>query len=558
MDGLLLFLSEVWLDFQAKSAVDQLVIALAFLTPIAGLLIWLIRSVTKLGRQKSILAGVTAQRDQYADKMLQLAKRRDKLQARVAELDPKVWLNAAAKEQRDGNEEGAYCALQESLEKIAPALALVSIQLAESYTSILAEDGGALSKSERYARLASLLVPEDRDASLLLENILLASSDKAAVDESDLRRMVHIPSDTESASATLRAIFQYYDKTFAMGAYRICLQLATRAILVCRRSGLTESLQGIHAKYLEAKALKYSGFTDIALKKISTLINIAERVQGREHPDVLAMRFMEAQCIEDMGEYCTALQKATALIDVLERLNGLKHPHVLATRQLEAHCLKNIGRYKESLEKITYLLPIFESVEGPEHPNVLATRDTEAHSLNDLGRHQEALEKIKVLLPMCERTHGPEHPMLLITRCLEVQCLNYMGRYQDALEKIHALLPIIEKVQGPEHPDTLYAQYLHIKSLNDTGAHKIALENITSLLPIIERIKGYNHPQTLRVRWLFSYIMANNNNIEKSLKLLDEILSLLRSKLIEDHRYIRDTHELINKLRPGDLNVSAE
>ena len=369
-------------------------------------------------------------------------------------LSPDHWLRVAYKEQAQGNEEKAMAVLAQGFAVVRAGMAHTALALAGDHLGqVIGPDRAFhLTEGERFARIATLLDPDDPDAAALAEEAAMERIDDGEdVDIPELHAS-HLPSDPSEAKQLIQTLCNHADRKMREGHYQLGHRLARRAVLVSRRAGQYDQEEGCRARFWVAQMLRFKGDSRAVADIIAALLSSTERVMGAEHRHVLSVRCLEAQNLRSLGEYEAAREKVTALLPIHERVLGAEHPHVLVTRYLEARILDDLGEYQTAREKIIALLPVIERVLGAEHMDVLDTRHLEAHILNNLGEYEAAREKIIALLPIHERVLGAEHPYVLGTRHLEIKILNSLGEYEAAREKITTLLPIRERVMGADHP----------------------------------------------------------------------------------------------------------
>ena len=468
MEVLQTFFEVQWQVFLARDPVDQIAIAstiaLVVLFPLLGWL-WGYRD-WKYHRAR--LENAQAE----ADEELKILKS-DSFEkwAEASLWNPADWLTSADRERSEGNDEKATRLLRNGFDNVRTDLAKVTSSLAEHHMGQIdeTEDRPHLGTAIRFARLSRFLDPDDKTHAQTLDELLLVWGDAPEAEDIPQLDDGSIPTDPVEATSAINSIIGRVQKLSTGGHYQVAERLAARAELIALRSGLFDQPVGCVARYYGALVLHNTGRSLEALEKIRTLLPVMERVQGKEHPNVLA------------------------------------------TRNLEAQILRATGASSEALEKVRALLPVSERVQGSEHQGLLANRFLEAQLLYATGESEEALEKVRTLLPVMKRAQGKEHPDVLTTRYLEAQLLHATGAPVEALEKVRSLLPVMERVQGKEHPDVLFARNLEAYVLHATGASAEAVQELDRILPVQIRVLGEPHSLVQETRDTIEEIRRNRS-----------------------------------------------
>jgi tetratricopeptide (TPR) repeat protein len=122
------------------------------------------------------------------------------------------------------------------------------------------------------------------------------------------------------------------------------------------------------------------------------VLELRERILGRDHPDTLAAMNNLAAVLQDQGDLSAAQSLHEQTYVSCQRVLGPDHPSTLATMNNLAAVLQDLGRHDEAQEMYVNVLRARERVLGPAHPSTLATMNNLAAVLQDLGRHDEALQ----------------------------------------------------------------------------------------------------------------------------------------------------------------------
>ena len=122
------------------------------------------------------------------------------------------------------------------------------------------------------------------------------------------------------------------------------------------------------------------------------VLELRERILGRDHPDTLAAMNNLAAVLQDQGDLSAAQSFHERTYLTCQRVLGSDHPSTLATMNNSAAVLQDLGRHDEAREMYVNVLRARERVLGSDHPSTLATMNNLAAVLQDLGRHDDALQ----------------------------------------------------------------------------------------------------------------------------------------------------------------------
>ena len=440
---------KLWSIVYEAAPIDQVSVAIALLLSLLPWLWGLFK--TRSARQQLTNANERIKiLEQNRDDAIRAQKAAE---AERNALSPDHWLRVADKEQVQGNEEKAMAVLAEGFAGVRTGMAHTALALAGDHLGqVIGPDRAFhLAEGERFARIATLLDPDDRDAAALAEEAAMERIDDGEDTNIPELRASYLPSDPNEATQLIDELCRNANRKLTAGHYHHGHQLVRRALLVSQRAGLYDQEAGCVARFWVAQMLLFKGDPRVAADIITALLPVQENLLGAEHIGVLVTRSLEVAILENLGECQAALEKVKALLPVQEHALGAEHPQVFSTRYAEASILRKLGKCQAAYDKVRALLPIRERVLGAGHPEVLKTRSLEAAILVSIGKYQVAFEKVAALLPVEERVWGAEHPAAFDTRYLEASILEGLGEYQVALEKVTALLPIEERVLGAEH-----------------------------------------------------------------------------------------------------------
>ena len=212
-----------------------------------------------------------------------------------------------------------------------------------------------------------------------------------------------------------------------------------------------------------------------------------------------------AEQLQKEFRYKDALALLQRVMEIRERLLGKEHPDTASAYYRIAYVSFDAAHYQEALEWALKAKSIREDVFGVENPYTADTYGLIGNAYFLLNDYNEALEWVQRALSIREKALGTEHPDTARSYNNIATIYNNQGDYTKALEWHYKALAIREKALGTEHPDTA-GSYNNIATVyNNQGDYTKALEWCQKALGILERVLGKGHPKTIAV----------NNNIKK-------------------------------------------
>ncbi|WP_221329480.1 tetratricopeptide repeat protein [Actinoplanes sp. L3-i22] len=254
-----------------------------------------------------------------------------------------------------------------------------------------------------------------------------------------------------------------------------------------------------------ARYLGEAGLHQSARDLFAELLPSYERVQGVEHPEVLATRHNLARWTGAAGDPAGGRDLFAELLPIRERVLGVEHPDTLDTRNHHAYWLGKAGDPAGARDLLAELLPGYERVQGVEHPEVLATRHNLAHWIGVAGDPTGSRDLFAELLPVRERVLGVEHPDTVTTRYDLAYWIGVAGDPAGARDLLAELLPVRERVLGVEHPETLATRHNLARWIGVAGDPAGARDLLAELIPSYERVLGVEHPDIRETRHNHAY-----------------------------------------------------
>ena len=261
------------------------------------------------------------------------------------------------------------------------------------------------------------------------------------------------------------------------------------------------SVVGIGWDYTSYLYLNYRGNTLYQQGRYSEAINfleeeltVAERIFGRDDPDVALSLNNLAVLYDDLGDYAKAEPLYQRSLEIREKALGSDHPGVAESLSNLAALYFTIGDYSKAEPLYQRSLEIREKTLGSDHPDVATSLDNLAVLYDDLGDYAKAEPLYQRALEIREMVLGPDH--LGVAASLNYLALLYrnMGDYAKAEPLHQRSLEIREKTLGSDHPgvaislDNLTGLYFTI------GDYAKAEPLYQRSLEIREKALGSDHP----------------------------------------------------------------
>jgi len=241
------------------------------------------------------------------------------------------------------------------------------------------------------------------------------------------------------------------------------------------------------------------GNYDHAMELYSRIVEIREKVLGKEHPDTATAYNNIALVYAKQGDDNKALEWYHKALAISEKVLGKENLAFATIYNNIADIYSHQGNYPEALEWFHKALAISEKVLGKEHPDTATAYNNIALVYAKQGDDPKALEWYGKALAIREKALGKEHPDTAVTYGNIALVYTSQGGYPEALECHHKALAVFEKALGKEHPSTA-TMYSNIAfAYSHQGDHLKALEwYIKSYEALLKW--GENHPNTSLIR----------------------------------------------------------
>jgi len=156
------------------------------------------------------------------------------------------------------------------------------------------------------------------------------------------------------------------------------------------------------------------------------------------------------------------------VLEVQERVRGKEHPDTLGSMMNLANALHNQGKYAEAEQMHRQVLEVEKRVLGKEHLHTLIGMTNLANTLNARGKAAEAEQMHRQVLEVQERVRGKEHPDTLLSMNNLASALRMQGKYAQAEQGFRRVIEIAEKMAADLPSETNYRVPL-VRSLYSLG-----------------------------------------------------------------------------------------
>jgi tetratricopeptide (TPR) repeat protein len=210
---------------------------------------------------------------------------------------------------------------------------------------------------------------------------------------------------------------------------------------------------------------------------------------------------------------------------------GINHPRYLIALKFLNLFLDKHEKYEEAELYIRQLFELREKHLGLNHKDTLNSLNSLAYTLSQINKYDEAEKFYLLALERHEEVYGLNHSNThVVTSNLAYLYLNY-EKHEKAEIYFKNSLEICKNIYGSEHEDTLEELDNFIDFLEDKEDYKQADLLYNRLLKSTQSLHGNEHEETLRTKQNYAVFLRNNTKeIEKALKLLEEVLLIRRKE----------------------------
>ena len=148
---------------------------------------------------------------------------------------------------------------------------------------------------------------------------------------------------------------------------------------------------------------------DCAERCLVKSLEIRQRVQGKEHPDIAQSLNNLAELLSARGDYAAAQPLYERALAIRKKVLGPEHLNTATSLDYLAGLLVKQGDYAAARPLYERALAIRERALGPEHPDIAQSLNNLAGLLVKQGDYAAAQPLYERALAIRERALGPEH-----------------------------------------------------------------------------------------------------------------------------------------------------
>jgi tetratricopeptide (TPR) repeat protein len=240
-----------------------------------------------------------------------------------------------------------------------------------------------------------------------------------------------------------------------------------------------------------------AGRSAVAAPLFRQQYQIIEPFFGADHPDVLTSLSNLAGALRAQGQLNEAQDLQTRILDASRRTLGPEHPDTHAGINNLAETSRALGDIAAALTLHCEALEIRRRLLGEEHAATLTSMSNLAGTLRASGKLEEARVLQQKVLDICRRSKGANHFDTSVAMNNLAETLRALGLPAEALPLQQDVAARFQQLFGDEHPSTLTARNnlaLILEALGDLASARDELDQIVKLR---RRALGNEHPDTL-------------------------------------------------------------
>ncbi|KAI1820891.1 hypothetical protein F4861DRAFT_542494 [Xylaria intraflava] len=264
------------------------------------------------------------------------------------------------------------------------------------------------------------------------------------------------------------------------------------------------------------------------------LLEISERMLGREHDKTLTCMNNLAHILDDQGNYEEAEKMYRYELGLAEKVLGEEHAKTLVSKNNLAQCLHEQGKYSEAEKIHRKVLELREAKLGRENSNTLLSMNNLALVLLSQGKYGGAEEMLRPTLELMEKMLGKDHPMTLTSMNNLTVVFDNQGKYEEAEKMGRQALRLREEILGREHPHTLSSMNNLATALQRQGKFEEAEKLYREVLEL-NGVSRSNHPGQLTSMNNLAYVLESQGKYEESEALYRKVIGLREEILGKDH-----------------------
>ena len=264
-------------------------------------------------------------------------------------------------------------------------------------------------------------------------------------------------------------------------------------------------------------------------------LTLAEKVYGRDHPEVAAIVNNLGGVLRALGDLPTAKECFERALAIDEEVYRRDHPNVATDVNNLGSVLHDLGDLPAAKEHFERALAIDEEVYGRDHPEVAIRVNNLGLVLRDLGDLPAAKECFEQALAIDEEVYGRDHPSVATIANNLGAVLQDIGDLPAAKECFERALAIDEEVYGRDHPSVATDINNLGSVLNSLGNLEAAKEHFERALAIDEEVYGRDHLMVATIANNLGRVLQDLGDLDAAKECFERALEIFRRFLGEDH-----------------------
>lgn len=262
---------------------------------------------------------------------------------------------------------------------------------------------------------------------------------------------------------------------------------------------------------------------DKALEYFTRALDILEKVQGKEHPDVALLRNNIGTVYYHLGSYANALKYHTMALGIREKVLGKEHPDVASSYSHIGAVYSAQGDNAKALEYYNKALAIWDV----EHPDVAMTYSDIGAIYLHQGNYSTGLEYIQKALALMDSTEENELRLSIIFNNLG-NCYDKLGNDDSAIYYYNKSLEIRKKHISDSHPSIALSYHNMGTAYHDKGEYKKALECYINALMAHQKGYGENNVLSANVYNAMGNLFSDVGNYKKAIDFFEESIRIMK------------------------------
>jgi len=277
-----------------------------------------------------------------------------------------------------------------------------------------------------------------------------------------------------------------------------------------------------------------------AEKQFREALALRKRIQGPDHPDVIATMYNLGRTLDSPGNAADAEALFRKVYDQRRRAMGANHPDTLRAMHSLAAAIRtqlNRARDSEAESLLRQGFQLSQSTLGPSDSITLTMAVSLTMILNDELKLDEAVPLAQQTLKQCESSLGTAHP-------LTIKALTNLGVTFYIREDFPAAVEYMRKaweqekaVYGDSHPEALFSMNSYAAALVEAKQYDEAESVFRQILEIEQQGLDARRYNRGRAQFNYACFLEKQGRLEEALPLFRKA-EAIGSEVLGDHKYL--------------------